>query len=227
MPQDAGQASTCADDVAILAEEVAESCILAIEVFKHAAALLFGPDRDVANHAIQTADTCASISRGIHSSAVNLLARWAPTGDDLRRIVDLQRAAAACARIAEHGQRVAQHALALPNSAEQELALIGGNAPDVLARLVRQVYVALRGCLLLVTTRERALARRLISEDAELDRLHQILKLAIDHAVSLRPQSSPTLHRVLFVLAELRQMGTCVVSICEDRLYVPMQGPRR
>lgn len=227
MHHDSGPDTTCADELALLSEEVAELCILAIEVFQHAAAVLFSPDPDVANHAIQTSEHCAESARNIHVAAVNLLARWAPTGDDLRRIVDLQRAASACARIAAHGQHAAQHALALPTSAEHELALAGAEAPDLFVRLVRQVYVALRGCLLLITTRERPLARRLIAEDAELERMHQVLTTMLDHAVGAQPQRSPSFHRILFVLSELRQMSTCVVSICEDRLYTPMTVPRR
>jgi hypothetical protein len=211
-------------DVAHLAEEVAELCIRGIEVFKTAAAALFDVDPLVAEAALELARASFHAAGAAHQKAIGVLARWAPTGDDLRRVVDLQRAGSHCARIAEHGGRAAEHARLLQAPAELTLRLVDPRAPDLTLRLVRQVYVALRGCLLLTATRERAIARRLVAEDAELERLHHELQHLLEAAIAGYPQFATTLQRLQLIAAEYRSIGAEVVAICEDRLYPASSG---
>jgi phosphate uptake regulator len=218
-----GRQEIFAEELASLAEEVTELGILAVDAFKNAAATLFAPDPAVAYAAVQLATQSAATYQAIHRKTISMLARWAPAGDDLRRVVDLQRTALEWARIAEHGQRTAGHGAGFADTgtAEEILHWADAQAADTLVGLVRQVYVLLRGCLLLSATRDRALARRLVVEDAELERLYRQLKDVLERAIGTQPQRALPFHRLLFVLAELEQIGNHVVTICQDRLYVP------
>ncbi len=209
------------DEAARLAEEVTELCILAIEVFKNAVAALFESEPDIAHSAMQTAEECTASARHIHHNAVGMLVRWTPIGDNLRRIVDLQRAASEGARISDYGKRLAEHARALGGTAEHELAAVHKQAPDLLVQLIRQVYVALRGCLVLTSTHDRVLAARLIAEDAQLKHLHQMLTATIERAIASQPQRAASLGHITQILWECRQIGLSVVAICEDCLNAP------
>lgn len=207
-----------ADEMAALAEEVTELGIIAVDVFKTAAAMLFAPDPGVAHAAMRLAEQGALCYQDVHQRAVALLARWSPFGDELRRVVDLQRTATECARIAEHGRRIAEQALEIPSGAEEALLPVDTRAAGILVGLIRQVYVLLRGCLLLITTRDRSMARRLVVEDAELERLYQQLKGLIESGIAARPRQAPPLRGLLQVLVELEEIGNRVTTLCRDRL---------
>jgi phosphate uptake regulator len=214
----AGQERTFTEDAARLSEGVSGLCALVIELFKNAAAALFGPEPDPACWAIESAARCAVGARQINHDAIAMLARWNPTGDDLLTVVRLHRAATEFARIGEYGRHVAEHALALGGSVEHELRQVYGGAPDDLVTLVRQVYVVLRGCLVLGATGDGSLARRLIAEQAELERIHRALKLSLDRGLAMRPERAQQLRRLESVIGELRQVGVCAAALCEGFL---------
>jgi phosphate uptake regulator len=209
---------TLPDELAHLSQQVTELCMIAIDVFKNAAATLYGPEHHAAQASIQLAERCSATAQTIHHAAVAALARWVPAGSDLRELVMLQRSAFECARMAEHSRRIAEHALALQGTAERELRIVHASAPDALAGLLHQVYVELRGCLILIARRDRVVARRLLAEDAALERQHALLRGAVERALAAQPQRTLALHHVLGILAELRQIGERVVAICEDQL---------
>lgn len=212
------QQGTFPGEVSELADEVAGLGILAMEAFKNAAAALFDPEHIIAHSAIQAAATSAMAEYAVHQRAVAILARWAPAGDELKRIVNLQRTASEYAHIGEHSKRAAEYALALPGTVEYEVHLTHEQASPLLVSLVRQVYVALRGSLVVTTAQNRTIARRLIVEDAELGRLYQAIQSSLEGAVATRPQRALAVRHLLPVLLEFRQIGARVVTICEDWL---------
>jgi phosphate uptake regulator len=218
MSHETPKQETFAAEVGQLADEVAGLGILAMEAFKNAAAALFDAEHIIAHSAMHAAASTARTEHSVHQKAVAILARWAPTGDALKHIVNMQRTASAYARIGAHSNRIAEYALALAGTVEQELYLTHEKAPPLLVSLVRQVYVALRGSLVVVTSQNRTIARRLIVEDSELGRLHQAIQTALEGAVGTRPHRAPVVRHLLFVLQELRQIGGQVVAICEDWL---------
>lgn len=207
-----------AAEVEQLSQQVTELGVLAMETFKCAAAALFGPEPEAAHSAIAAAAANASVATDIHQKAVTLLARWTPTGPALQAIVNLQRTASECARMADHARRIAQAALPLSGNAEQELKRLAPDGPHLLAGLVRQGYIILRGCLILLAKQDRALARRVLAEDAELDRHYRVLASLLERAIASQPQRATPLHHLAFAAAEMRKIGTCVVAICDDRL---------
>lgn len=223
MIQGTGRWEVFAEESASLAEEVTELAILVQEIFKNAAAALFGPEGDAAHTAIQTANQGTRVHQAIHHKIISMLARWAPTGDDLSHLVTLQRTASECAHILDHGRRIAEHALALGGITEQQLSLASDRAAAAMVSLVRQVYVLLRGCIILITTGDRTLAQRLVTEAEALDRLAAPLTSDLDHAIAAHPQRALPFHRLLFMLGELRAIGKEVTAICQDRLYVAPQ----
>lgn len=223
MIQEAERWEDFAKEAASLAEGVTELGILVLELFKNAAAALLGPEGEVARAAIQAATQGARAYQAIHQKVVSMLARWAPTGDDLHHLVNLQRTASEYATIADHGRRIAEHALALGGETERQLSLASDRAVATMVSLVRQVYVLLRGCLILITTGDRPLAQRLTAEEAELDRLSALLIADLDQAITAYPQRALPFHRLLFVLAECRAIGAGVAAISHDWYLAPHQ----
>lgn len=218
MDDDRGGVDTYAVALDRLSYLVTELGVQAMESFKYASAALFDSLPEVTNSALATSAVGATMAADIHQNAVRLLARWSPNGDSLRRLVELQRAAAECGRIAEHARHVAECARFLAGNAEVELSRQTPVAARLLAGLVHQGYIALRGCLILLTTRDHALARRIMAEDEEMDRLFSALRAILERSVVSQPQRATTLHTLAYAASELRQIGSRVVAICNDRL---------
>ena len=218
MSQDALPQHTLVAELAHLSHQVAELCMLAIDVFKNAAAALYGPESHAAHVSMQLADRCSVSAQTIHHTAVAALARWMPGGAELHDLMLLQRSAFECARIADQGRHIAAHALALQGTTERELQTVHVSAPDALAGLLHQVYVELRGCFIVIARHDRAVARRLLTEDTMLDRQCTVLRETVERTLATQPQRALALHHVLGVLAELRHIGDRVVAICEDQL---------
>jgi phosphate uptake regulator len=207
-----------AAEVSQLADEAAGLGILAMDAFKNAAAALFDAEHIIAHSAIQAAVATAMAEQAVHQKAVAILARWAPKDAALRQVVNIERTATEYTQIGEHSRHAAEYALALPATVEHELYLTHEQAPDLLVRVIRQVYIGLRGSLVVTTAQNRTIARRLIMEDAELGRLYQALQATLEGAIVTRPHRAMAVRHLLPALAEFRQIGTHVVRICEDWL---------
>jgi phosphate uptake regulator len=215
---DSDSAGEYAEAMDGIAREVTELGMLAMDAFKYAAAALFDPDSEVIQSALAASTASADLTVAVHQNAVGALARFAPAGAALRALVALQRAAAEYARMAGHARQVAECAGALAGSAEVELAHLAPAAPRLLAGLVHQGYIALRGCLILPATGDRALARRIMAEDAEMERLYVALRNLLNRGIAGQPGRAAALQNLARAANGLRQIGSCVVAICEDGL---------
>lgn len=202
-----------------LADETTEIGIVAEDAFKNACAALYGEEPDAAWIAIENERLASQQFRQVHQKALAVLARQAPPGDTRRRILELQQYAAEFARIAEDAKAVAEQALALGGAGETLLLRAGGDAPMLFVQIVRQAYIQVRGCVIATTTRDTALARRLIAEDAELDRLFQRYKLVLNAAILSNSRTAATLGRLLLVGVHFEDIGNRVVAICRALLY--------
>ncbi len=209
------------DELGNLAEETTELGILAEEIFKNAAAAVHERDHHAAWSALESQRVCAQTYLGIHQKSLVLLARNGLTGDDMRRVVELQQIAAEFARIGDNGRLIAEQALALGGAAEPELLRAGGDVPALFMQIVRQAYIEVRGSVIASTTRDTALARRLAAEDSELDRLFLSFKSAINQAIAANPRSAFSLHRLLLIGVYLEDIGNRVASVCRTLLYTP------
>src|SRR5215467_7459449 len=109
------------DEIAVLSDETIELGLYAEEIFKNGSAALYPQALDSAQFAIETGRISTQIYRTIHQAALAILASHMPSGDQLRRIIELQQIASEFARIAEDGRQIAEHALWLAGTAENEL----------------------------------------------------------------------------------------------------------
>jgi phosphate uptake regulator len=207
------------DDIAVLSDETIELGLYAEEIFKNASAALYPQAAEAAQFAIETERVCLQIYHSIHQSALAILARHMPVGDKLRRIVELQQIAGEFARIADDGRQIAEHALWLAGIAESELSLVGSDGMNLLVSMLRQTYIEVRGCVVVATVRGTAMARRLVSEDAELDQHFLSFKGLLDTTLGAYPRNVARLQRLLLIGVSLEDIGNHVVAICRTLLY--------
>ncbi len=207
------------DEIAVLSDETIELGLYAEEIFKNAAAALYPQAAEAAQFAIETERVCLQIYHSIHQSALTSLARHMPAGNQLRRLVELQQIAAEFAYIAADGRQMAEHALWLAGTAETELSLISAEGMSLLVRMLRQTYVEVRGCVVVVTLRGMAMARRLVAEDAELDQLFLTFKGLLDATIGAYPRNVARLQRLLLIGVCLEDIGNRVAAICHTLLY--------
>ena len=209
------------DEIAGLTEETTELAILAEDAFKNAAAALYSQEQDAAFIAMDHERACAQMARAIHSRALALLAWHLPAGDDMRRVLELQQIAGEFARVADNARVIAEQALQLAGMGEMLLLSAAGDAPLLLVQLVRQAYIEVRGSVIATTIRDTAIARRLISEDGELDRLFLAFKRVVEAAIATDVSASGPLQRLLLVGLRFEDIGNRVVAICHTLLYTP------
>lgn len=202
-----------------LADETTEIGIVAEDAFKNASAALYGEEPDAAWIAIENERVAAQQFRAVHQKALALLGRHMPTGDTMRRVIELQQFAGEFARIAEDAKSIAEQALALSGTGEAQLLRAGGDAAILFVQIVRQAYIQVRGCVIATTTGDTALARRLISEDVELDRLFSQYKSVLNAAIHSNARSAATLGRLLLVGVRFEDIGNRVVAICRALLF--------
>jgi hypothetical protein len=204
-----------------LLEEDSEVFILSIEVFKTAISAVYSPEPEIAAYAVQLTDECAARGDQLRRDTVGALARWTPKGDALRRIVDIGRTAAESVVISQHGNHIAEHALALQGLADQYFALVHQQASEVFLSLVQQVYYGLRGCLVLTSAHDRALASRVIAEDARIHQWQQMLTERIEQVSYAMPQHAMAFRHLVEIVQACRQIGLSVLTICRDALAAP------
>lgn len=202
-----------------LADETTEIGIVAEDAFKNASAALYGEEPDAAWIAIENERLATQQFLQVHQKALALLGRQAQSGDTMRRIIELQQYAAEFARIADDAKAIAEQALALGGAGEAQLLLAGDEAPSLFIQIVRQAYIQVRGSVIATTTRDTALARRLIAEDGELDRLFREYKHALNTAILSNSRMAATLGRLLLVGVHFEDIGNRVVVICRALLY--------
>jgi phosphate transport system protein len=225
MPGDTEPLDALENEIASLADEITELGLLAEDAFKNAAAALYGQDQTAGSIALESEQACTQGFQMIHQKALMLLTQHRPTGDELRRIVELQQTASDFSRVATDARHIAEQAVALAGMAELFLHRAGDHMPALFLQIVRQAYVEIRGCVIATTTRDTALARRLISEDGELDRLFLEFKAAVAGAILAEPRLGASLNRLVLVAVDLEDIGNRVVSICRTLLYTPPAMP--
>jgi phosphate uptake regulator len=204
-----------------LLEEGSEVFILSIEVFKTAISSIYSQDVEVAEYAMLLTDECNARGDQLRRQTVGLLAQFAPKGDALHRVVNIERTAAESLVICQHGRHIAEHAQALGGGADQYFALAHEQAPDVFLTLVQQVYIGLRGCLVLTSTRDQSLASRVIAEDAQIHHLQRMLTERIEQVSYEVPQHAVAFRHLVEIVQACRQIGLSVLTICRDALAAP------
>lgn len=218
-----GPLLVASEEVDRLSDDIAELALLAEDVFKNASAALYVPDAGAVHAVVEAADECARMHYALNQRALTVLGLVSADPDLARRIVELQQSAVEFARIATASREIAEHALALCGSAENDLLEIGVDAPALLVHMLRQAYVELRASVVASATRDTVMARRIIAEDGELQRLYLMYKGAIERAIGANPRNAARLSRLVLVGLQLHDIGSHVVAIARALLYAPPQ----
>ncbi len=214
MAQTAGPNDELSDKLGALASDTTELGIVVGDMFQYAAASLFGRALEAARYAMETRAWVTQSVSVLRRRAFYLIQRYAPQGDDLRRIAELQQATNEYARIAERAGHVAEHALQLNSGAEGLLASIHPEAPDLMSELINLVVERMHGVFLVTAARDMALARDLIEGDPEVETLYRRVKALLDWRVRNDPFNALPMQRLLIVASDVRQIGSSVVAIC-------------
>ena len=214
MAQTVGPNETLSDALGALASDTTELGIVVGDMFQYAAASLFGREDEAARYAMETRAWVSQSVSVLRRRALYLIQRFAPQGDDLRRIAELQQATSEYARIAERAGHVAEHALRLEGSADSLLASIHADAPDLMRALISEIVERMRGVFLVTASRDMALARDLIERDAEVETLYQRVKALLNWRIRNDPFNALPMQRLLIVASDVRQIAASVVTIC-------------
>src|SRR5262245_58945826 len=212
------------DELGRLADETTELGLLAEDMFKNAAAALYVSEPDSAQSVLRDANDCAKRHYGINQRALALLARHVPSGDAMRRVVEVQQIAGDFARIAEHSREIASHALALGGKVDSDLLEAGGDAPMLLMGMLRQTYIEVRASVVASTTRDTRIARHIFDEDAELVRLYLIFKGILERTIAAHPRDAARWSRILLVGVQLHHIGTRAAAIARTLTFTPPQA---
>lgn len=215
MAQTAGPVDELPEALGALASDTTELGIVVGDMFQYAAASLFGREPEAARYAMQTQAWVIQSVSILRRRALFVIQRFAPTGDDLRRVAELQQAASEYARIAERAGRVAENALHLDGGVDALLAGIHASAPDLLRAFISEIIERMRGVFLVTASRDIALARDLIERDADIEALYQRIKALLNWRIENDPFHAVPIMRLVIVTSAVRQIGTSIVAICQ------------
>jgi phosphate uptake regulator len=221
MAQITGPNDELPDALGALATDTTELGIVVGDMFQYAAASLFGREPEAARYAMETRAWVTQSVTVLRRRAQRLIQQFAPQGDDLRRIAELQQAASEYARIAERAGHVAEHALRLDGAADALLVSIHAEAPDLMRALISEIVERMRGVFLVTASRDMVLARDLIERDSEVETLYRRVKALLDWQIRNDPFNALPIQRLLIVTSNIRQIGSSVVAICSAALGVP------
>jgi Na+/phosphate symporter len=218
-PHDSQGWESLEEAVRKLAEETTELGIAVEEAFKSAASALCGIGAELMQHVMERGLPQGDAS--IHTRIVHLLRHPALSGEHIRRAAELQHVAASFAHIGEHARTMATYIVALSGSADVEIRHLAQDVYDLLLQVMHQTFVELRGAVIVSNTRDTVTARRLLDEEAELDRLFLAFRRAIEHAIHAHPQRAFMFHQVLLIGGRMEEIGNQVAAICRTILHAP------
>lgn len=206
-----------------LADETTELGIAAEDIFLNAATGLFYQDNIGALRAVMSAQKCKQMHAVIHRRLLGLVMQGDLAANDLRWALELQRNAVEFLRMTECARLIAQYVVSLGGNAEWELQRAGANI-ELLGTLVQQTRIEIRGSVVISTSRDRARARQLLQEDKELERLFLYYSERLDQAISYDPWNAVPLQQLLFIGAQMREIGQHAMAICDAVLFEPSQS---
>lgn len=224
MAQTAGPDDQLPDEIGKLASDTTELGIVVGDMFRYACAGLFGQEPETARFVMDSQNWVARASVALDLRVRSIIRRYHPGGDSIRRIVELQQAAAQYARIAERSSGISDHALALGGAGDQVLASVAPDAPGLLYALISLVYEQMRGVFLVTAARDMTQARTLVQNHAEVEGYYSALQIRLAHRIRSQPYTALELQRVLMVTDHMRSIGASVVAICEATLFTPQAG---
>ncbi len=200
-------------EVRALSDRVVDLGAYVEELFKNAISLLFTRDWSSALSLFQGSPDVSPIT--LNGEAVQLLRRWAPTGEYLRTIMALQHAATEFEELITLIQRIAEKAHSLDADIEIYLTTMSPAGREAFYRLVHSAYVQLRGCVVVLSTRQPGVAQHVINQDGMLDMASLEALEAIRAAVTMDVQLALPMALLTVVVGDIEQIGNRVTRICQ------------
>jgi hypothetical protein len=210
-------------DIRGLADETTELGIAAEDIFLNAATGLFYPDNIGALRAVMSAQKCKQMHAAIHRRLLGMVMQGDLAAEELRWALELQRNAVEFLRMTECARLIAQYVVSLGGNAEWELQR-AGTSIELLGTLVQQTRIEIRGSVVISTSRDRMRARQLLQEDKELERLFLYYSDRLDQAITYDPWNAVPLQQLLFIGAQMREIGQHAMAICDAVLFEPAQS---
>jgi hypothetical protein len=206
------------DLVSALAAQTTDLGIASADTFKNAASSLFGWGLDGARSVLEETHP-AYQDPMLHERIVEAIAGASSSGQQLRRLTELQQIAAAFAHIGSRAREIAGYAVDMGETVDRDLQMAFAPIYPLLFGLVQQAFVEVRGSIMISNARDRARARRLLDEDSQMDLLFIRFQGTVQQAIDYNPMRSFLFHQALLVGARLKGIGDDVRVICRALLH--------
>ncbi len=216
--------NTLSDDIGKLASDTTELGIVVGDMFRYACAGLFEQAPETARFVMESQAWVAHSTVTLDRRVRSIIQNYQPTGDDLRRIIELKQAASQYSRIAERSSHIAEEALTLLGAGDELLRAVAAEAPEILYTLISTVYEQMRGVILVTAARDLSQARTLVSRSAEIEAYYAALRVRLTHRIKNEPFTALALQRLLMVASDMRQISESVITICEAHLFTLQFG---
>ncbi len=169
--------------------------------------------QDEAKRVIADDDRVDASDRKVESSAVALIARRQPMGDDLRVIVSAMRVSQDLERVGDLAKNIARRALIIDGSFHQRQLAHG---VDSLSRLV---LGQLKNSIEAFVERDVANAENVWRHDAEVDALYTSLFRELLTYMMEDPRNITPCTHLLFCAKNLERIGDHATNIAERAIY--------
>jgi hypothetical protein len=206
------------DLVSALAAQTTDLGIASADTFKNAASSLFGWGLDGARSVLDEAHPPYQDPM-LHERIVEAIAGASSSGQQLRRLTELQQIAAAFAHMGSRAREIAGYAVEMGETVDRELQMAFAPIYPLLYGLVQQAFVEVRGSILISNARDTARARRLLDEDSQMDLLFIRFQGTVQQAIDYSPMRSFLFHQTLLVGARIKGIGDDVRVICRALLH--------
>src|SRR5689334_475552 len=201
------------DLVSALAAQTTDLGIASADTFKNAASSLFGWGLDGARSVLEETHPPYQDPM-LHERIVEAIAGASSSGQQLRRLAELQLIAAAFAHIGSRAREIANAAEEMGETADRDLQIAFAPIYPLLFGLVQQAYVEIRGSIMISNARDTVRARRLLDEDSQMDLLYIRFQSTVHQAIEYNPMRSFLFLQALLVGSRIKGIGDDVRAIC-------------
>lgn len=170
-------------------------------------------DSQAAQDVLDGDDQIDQMELGIDRQCIETIALRQPAARDLRFVIAVAKVTPILERIADHACNIARAAKRLND--EPELPRF----PD-LTHMADRASDLLRAALDAFTEGDSAVARRLIDDDEEIDRIYQRVVDSLLNLMTDEPGTIRRAARLLFVAKHLERIADYVTDICELTVYM-------
>lgn len=201
------------DLVSALAAQTTDLGIFCEETFRNAASSLFGWGLDGALSVLEEAHPPYQDTL-LHERIVEAIAASSSSGQQLRRLAELQQIASAFARIGARAREIAEYAMEMGENVDRDLQAAFEPIYPQLFGLLQQAFLEIRGSIMISNARDTVKARRLLEEDSQMDLRYIRFQRVVHQAIEYYPLRSYLFQQALLVGVRIKGMGDDVRAIC-------------